>query len=62
MSAPISMEERRRLRAMHTCVRDMSSMKCSACNRGVPYPPLVDEGASLDELLDAMFPARERTR
>ncbi len=56
MSAPMSMDERRRLRARHTCVRDMSSMRCRACNRGIPYPPLVDEGATLAELLDAMFP------
>ena len=62
MSAPISMAERHRLRAMHTCVRDMSSMRCTACNRGVPYPPLVDEDATFDELLDAMFPARPRPR
>jgi hypothetical protein len=50
------MDERRRLRALHTCVRDISSMNCRACNSGVPYPPLVEEGASLEELLDAMFP------
>lgn len=60
MSSPISIDERRRLRALHTCTRDMSSMQCSACNRGIPYPPLVDEGASFDELLDAMFPRRAR--
>ena len=26
------------LRAQHTCVRSGSSMRCIACNAGVPYP------------------------
>jgi len=54
----MSLSERRRLRAQHTCQRDLSSLHCRACNRGVPFPPLVDEGATLEQLLDAMFPQR----
>jgi hypothetical protein len=34
------------LRRQHTCVKDISSINCRACNRGVPYPH-----ESLDELL-----------
>lgn len=41
------------LRARHTCIRDASSMRCSACNAGVPYPH-----ASVDDLIDGI--ARER--
>lgn len=31
-------KERARQRAMHTCIKAMSSIRCTACNRGVPYP------------------------
>lgn len=31
------------LRAKHTCVMAASSMRCLACNRGVPYPALTTE-------------------
>ena len=34
------------LRAQHTCMKDLRSASCAACNRGMPYPH-----ASVDELL-----------
>lgn len=38
--ATMTLAEKQRLRGMHTCIMDMSSMRCRACNRGVPYPAL----------------------
>lgn len=37
------------LRAQHTCMREMTSMHCLACARGVPYPAL-----TIEEIQDAL--------
>ena len=58
----MKLAEKLRLRAQHTCVKDMSSMKCRACNRGVPYPALTIE--EIEEALAAgaeVRKAAERT-
>ena len=47
--------ENARLRARHTCMRDMSSMRCRACNAGVPYP-----SQSVDEMFAEMDARRGR--
>lgn len=36
-------DERARLRARHTCIRDLSSRGCHACNTGTPYPAMTLE-------------------
>jgi hypothetical protein len=45
--------ENARLRAQHTCIREMSSMRCRACNAGVPFPH-----QSIGELLDDLAARR----
>jgi hypothetical protein len=45
------------LRAMHTCIKDMSSMNCRACNAGIPYPH-----QSIEELLGSMTTSRIKAR
>jgi len=42
------------LRAQHTCIISLSSMRCQACARGAPYPAL-----TLDEIKDALRKGRE---
>jgi hypothetical protein len=41
--------EARALRAKHTCIMQASSMRCLACDRGVPYPALTDE--EMDDMM-----------
>lgn len=43
-------KEKAALRARHTCIKAVSSLRCHACNNGVPYPALTLE--EIDELLD----------
>ena len=38
-------------RAQHTCMKDISSMNCRACNAGVPYPH-----ESVKDMLKRMTP------
>jgi hypothetical protein len=42
-------------RQQHTCTKNMSSMNCSACNRGVPYPH-----ETVEEILDRMAPKQAK--
>ena len=42
-------KERARQRAMHTCIKAMSSIRCTACNLGVPYPH-----ATIEEIKDSL--------
>ena len=53
----MSAEEDRKLRAQHTCVKDMSSLGCRACNRGVPYPHATTEELVAD--MKAQIAAKE---
>lgn len=46
-------EGRLKLRAMHTCISAVSSMNCTACNRGVPYPAM-----TIEEITDAFAAVR----
>lgn len=45
----LTSQQRIDLRARHTCIRDVSSLHCVACNHGVPYPAL-----TLEEINDAL--------
>lgn len=36
----MTLAEKLALRAKHTCMLKMSSMRCIGCNAGVPYPAL----------------------
>ena len=45
------------LRAMHTCMKTMSSMNCLACNRGVPYPAM-----TVEEIEDSLASGRRESQ
>lgn len=49
----MTLQQKLTLRAQHTCVKKMSSLRCSACNSGVPYPEL-----TIAEMIEQMKRAR----
>lgn len=48
-----TLDEKLALRAQHTCIKEMTSVRCRACNSGVPYPAL-----TVDEIIESLAAGR----
>lgn len=50
-------DEKRALRAKHTCVKTMESRSCTACSNGVPYPHM-----TVDEIIESLAIGRQEAK